>query len=76
VYRVKPVLKGHLWDKEKVIIQDRWPLKSGYSYEIFHDMTRKMWPFNTGDCLIEVTAWAGFTVLLCTSKKNQNVQIN
>ena len=21
-----------------------------------------MWPFNTGDCLIEVTAWAGLTV--------------
>jgi len=21
-----------------------------------------MWPFNTGDCLKEVTAWAGFTV--------------
>jgi hypothetical protein len=25
-------------------------------------MTRqKMWPFNTGDCLIEVTTWPGFT---------------
>jgi hypothetical protein len=24
--------------------------------------TRKWWPFNTGDCLIEVTAWAGLTV--------------
>jgi len=22
----------------------------------------KMWPFNSGDCLIEVTTWAGFTV--------------
>ena len=22
-----------------------------------------MWSFNTGDCLIEVTAWAGSTVL-------------
>ena len=21
-----------------------------------------MWPLNTGDCLIEVTAWAGLTV--------------
>ena len=20
-----------------------------------------MWPFNTGDCLIDVTAWAGLT---------------
>ena len=32
------------------------------SYEIFYDRTRKRWPFNTGDCLIEVTAWAGLTV--------------
>ena len=23
-----------------------------------------MWPFNTGDCLIEVTAWADLTVVL------------
>ena len=30
---------------------------------IFYDRTRKMWTFNAGDCLIEVTAWAGLTVL-------------
>ena len=29
------------------------------SYEIFYDRTRKMWPFNTGDFFIEVTARAG-----------------
>ena len=22
-----------------------------------------MWPFDTGDCLIEVTAWAGLTII-------------
>jgi hypothetical protein len=27
-----------------------------------YDRTRKGWLFNTGDCLIEVTAWAGLTV--------------
>jgi len=27
-------------------------------------MTRKGWPFNTGNCLIEVTAWAGLTVFV------------
>jgi hypothetical protein len=32
------------------------------SYQIFYDMTRKRWPFNTGGCLIEVTTWAGLTV--------------
>ena len=31
-------------------------------YEFLYDWTRKKWPFNTGDCLIEVTAWAGLTV--------------
>jgi hypothetical protein len=30
-----------------------------------------MWPFNTGDCLIEVTALAGMTVcvIFCIRKK-------
>jgi len=28
----------------------------------FYDRTRKEWPFNTGDCLIEVTSWVGLTV--------------
>jgi hypothetical protein len=26
---VKPVLRGDIWDKEKVILQYRWPLKGG-----------------------------------------------
>ncbi len=26
-----------------------------------------MWPFNTYDCLIEVTAWAGSTVYILLS---------
>ena len=25
----KPVLRGHLWNKEKVALYDRWPLKRG-----------------------------------------------
>jgi hypothetical protein len=29
---------------------------------IFYECTRKMWPFNTGDCIIEVTSWVGLTV--------------
>jgi hypothetical protein len=29
------------------------------SNEIFYDRTRKRWPFNTGDFLIEVITWAG-----------------
>jgi hypothetical protein len=34
------------------------------SYEIYYDKTRKKWPLNTGDCLIEVTSWAGLIVLV------------
>ena len=29
IYTVKPVLRGHLWDKEKVALWNRWPLKRG-----------------------------------------------
>ena len=35
---VKPVLRGHLWDKEK------------------------LWPYKTGVCIIDMTAWAGLTI--------------
>jgi len=33
------------------------------SYEIDFDRTKKGWPLNTGECLIEVTAWAGLTTV-------------
>jgi hypothetical protein len=45
-----------------------WPYKTGgILKEVlidmqFSDRIRKMWLFNTGDCLIEVNAWAGLTV--------------
>ena len=28
----------------------------------FYDRTRKGWPFNTGEFLIEATTWAGLTI--------------
>jgi len=31
---------------------------------MFIGRTRKGWPFNTDDCLIEVTAWAGVTMYI------------
>ena len=34
----KPVLRGHFWDKEKVALYDRWPLKSS-SIHIKFSMT-------------------------------------
>ena len=66
-YTVKPVLRGHLWSKEKVTSEDRWPLKRDSIYMKFSDRTRKRWPFNTGDCLLEVTALAGLTVSTFTN---------
>ena len=59
---IKPVLRGHLWDKEKLSLEDMWPLNSG-SIDMKFSMTgQKRWPLNTGDCLTEVTSWAGLTL--------------
>jgi hypothetical protein len=42
-----------------------WPLKRG-SIHMKFSMTgqEKKWPFHTGDCLIELTAWVGLTVFI------------
>jgi hypothetical protein len=32
IYTVKPVLRGHLWDQEKVALKDSWPLIKGSIY--------------------------------------------
>jgi hypothetical protein len=40
---VKPVLRGHLWDKEKVALQDRWPFNRGSIHMKFSDSTWKRW---------------------------------
>jgi hypothetical protein len=32
---VKPVLRGHLWDKAKMAWEDRWPLKRGLFHKKF-----------------------------------------
>ena len=55
---VKPVLRGHLWDKGKVVFSDRWHLKRGSIHMIFFMTGQdKIWSFNTSDCLIDVTTW-------------------
>ena len=48
---VKPVLRGHLWDKEIVASYDRWPLKRG-SINMKFSMTGQ----EKDDLLIQVTA--------------------
>ena len=51
MYLVKPVLGGHIWDKEKVAFQDMWPLQRGLIHKKF-SMTGE----EKGDLLIQVTA--------------------
>jgi len=47
---VKPVLRGHIWDKENVVLQYRWPLKGG-SIHMKFSMTGQ----EKCDLLIQVT---------------------
>ena len=56
---VKPVFKGQLWNKEKVDLCDRWPLKRG-SIRMKCSATGN----EKGDLLIQATAWAGLTMSL------------
>ena len=44
------------------IIRQMTSIKWFNTYEMLYDRTRKMCSLNTGDCLIEVTTWAGLTV--------------
>ena len=50
----KPVFKRSSLGQRKSDL-----LKRFNSYEIFQKRTKRMWPFNTDDCLIEVTTWVG-----------------
>ena len=51
LYTVKPVLSGHLWDKEKVALYDRWTFKRG-SIHLKCSMTGQ----EKSDLLMQVTA--------------------
>jgi hypothetical protein len=43
-------------EKEKLALKDRWSFeRDSIHNEFFYDRKIKRWPFNTGDCLIEVT---------------------
>ena len=54
--------RSPLGQRKSGLIRQVTTLKRFNSYDIFYDRTRKKCPFNTGDCLIEVTTWAGLTV--------------
>ena len=58
---VNPILRRHFWDKEKVVFEDRRPLKRGSIH-----MNFSMKGQEKGDCLIEVNALAGLTKIKCS----------
>ena len=49
----------------------KWSFTTGdhLTYEIFYDRKRKRWPFNTRDCLIEMTA----STNICVSVLGQDL---
>jgi hypothetical protein len=51
IYTVKPVLSGSIWDKVKVALYDRWPLKRGSIHMKFSMIKQEK-----GDILTQVTA--------------------
>jgi len=51
LYIVKPALRGHLWDNEKVTLYGRGPLKRGSIHLKFSVIGQEK-----GDLLIQVTA--------------------
>jgi len=65
---VKPVLRGHLWNKEMVALWNMWPLKRG-SIHMKSCMTGQ----EKGDPLIQVTAWACLTVWTCQTWLHENI---
>jgi hypothetical protein len=55
---VKPVSRGHLWDKDKMALLDRWLLKRAWIHMKFSATGQEK-----GDLMIKITTRAGFTVL-------------
>ena len=56
IYWQTCVKRSPLGQRKGGLIRQVTSYKRLNSYEIFYDRTRQMWAFNTGDCLIEVTA--------------------
>ena len=57
------IKRSPLGERKSGLIRQVTSLKRLNSYEVLSGSTIKRCPFNTGDCLIEMTAWACLTVL-------------
>ena len=67
-YTIKPILRGHIEAKKK------WPSKTGdlekevqFIRNFLRQNNERIF-LNTRDCLIEVAAWAGWTVFFFQQK--------
>jgi hypothetical protein len=69
------IKRSPLGHRKSDLIRQVTSKKRLYSYELFYDRTRKGWPFNTGDCLIEVTTWTGL-IVYSSSVRCQNYRLN
>ena len=56
------IIRSSLGQRKYCLIRQVISSNRFNSYEIFYDRTSKMWPLNTGDCLIEVTTRTGLTM--------------
>jgi len=56
------IKRSLLGQRESGLVRQVTSLKRFNSYEIFYDRTGNRWPFDTDDCSIQVTAWAGLTI--------------
>jgi hypothetical protein len=67
-YSQTSIKRSPLGQRKSDIIRQMSSYRRFNSYEIFYDSTRKMWHFNTDDCLVEVTVLADLTIYLCLTK--------
>ena len=59
----KPVLRDHLWENTSSVIRQMTSQQRFNSHESLNDKKRQdtMLPFNTDNCLLELTLWTGLT---------------
>ena len=72
IYSQTCIKRSPLGQRKSDLIRQVTSYKRFNLYDIFYDRTINMWLFNTGDCLIEVTVWAGLTVSVLNGMTEDN----
>jgi hypothetical protein len=70
----KPVLRDHLWENTSSVIRQMTSQQRFNSHESLNDKKRQdtMLPFNTDNCLLELTLWTGLTAR-CSHISNRSI---